>query len=140
MKVMFLLRFNKNCPYADAHNFYYDNYFENVIAPLFKDKRVVFITNKKTIEKQKGNKNLLWQDAMYVESPEINAMDTYEDIKHNLDKALNGIDKKNVVIFGAMGPVGKYIIYEYANKGYQGVDIGKVSEVMFTGESIQYLI
>lgn len=140
MKVMFMLNFNKDCPYADAHNFYYDNYFDNVIAPLFKDRKAIFITNKKTIEKQKGNKNLPWQDVIYVESPEVNAMDAYEGIKCNLDKVLVGIDRNDVVIFAAMGPVGKYIVYEYANKGYQGIDIGKVSEVMFTGESIQYLI
>ena len=124
----------------DAHNFYYDNYFEQTIAPLFASKKVIFITNKKTINKQKGNKNLLWQDAIYIESPEINAMDAYENIKRNLDKTLNGIGKNDVVIFSAMGPVGKYIVYEYANKGYQGIDIGKVAEVMFTGESIAYLI
>lgn len=140
MKVMFFLSFNKNCPYMDAHNFYYDNYFEQTIAPLFASKKVIFITNKKTINKQKGNKNLLWQDAIYIESPEINAMDAYENIKRNLDKTLNGIGKNDVVIFSAMGPVGKYIVYEYANKGYQGIDIGKVAEVMFTGESIAYLI
>ena len=67
-------------------------------------------------------------------------MDAYENIKRNLDKTLNGIGKNDVVIFSAMGPVGKYIVYEYANKGYQGIDIGKVAEVMFTGESIAYLI
>lgn len=140
MKVMFFLRFNKNCSYMDAHNFYYDNYFEGMIAPLFKDRLAIFITNKKTIEKQKNNKSLLWQDAVYIEAPEIDAMDEYENIKRNLNRVLEGIDKNKVVIFAAMGPVGKYLVYEYANMGYQGVDIGKVSEVMFTGESIQYLI
>lgn len=140
MKVMFVLNFNKDYAYADAHNFYYDNFFEKLIDPLFREKRVIFISNRKTIEKQKRNKNLPWRDVVYVESPEVNAMDAYIDIKHNLNKALIGTDKKDVVIYNAMGPVGKYIVYEYANRGYQGIDIGKVSEVMFTGESIQYLI
>lgn len=140
MKVMFFLCFNKNIPYMDAHNFYYDNYFEQTVAPIFKNRKAIFVTNKTTIGKQKNNKNLPWQDAIYIESPGSNAMDKYEDIKRALDKVLTGFDKNSVVVFYAMGPVGKYLAYEYANRGYQGIDIGKVSEVMFTGESIQHHI
>ncbi len=140
MKTMFFLRFNKNVPYMDAHNFYYDSFFEGVIAPVFKDKQVVFVTNKKTIEKQKNNQNLPWKNPLFVETPFVDAMNAYEDIKKDLDEKISSYKKSDIVIFAAMGPVGKYILYEYAERGYQGVDIGKVCEVMYTGESIQYMI
>ncbi len=140
MKTMFFLKFNKDVPYMDAHNFYYDNYFEGKIAPLFIDKQVVFITNRNTIEKQKNNPNMPWKNAIYVESPFVDAMNSYEAIKKDLDQKISQYNKKDIVIFAAMGPVGKYILYEYAEKGYQGIDIGKVCEVMFTGESIQYMV
>jgi hypothetical protein len=140
MKVMFLLQFNKKAPYMDAHNFYYDNYMEGTIAPLFKDRKVIVVTRKETIDKQKNNPNIPWKDIVYIESPALHAMDKYEEVKENLDKALSGLSPKEVVIFFAMGPVGKCILYEYAHKGYQGIDIGKGVEVMFTGESIEYMI
>jgi hypothetical protein len=140
MKIMFLLQFNRKAPYMDAHSFYYDNYFESVVAPLFLNKKVIFIANGKTIEKQKANEKLPWKDAIFIESPATDAMDAYESIQEKLDNALATIGKENAVIFFAMGPVGKGMAYEYAHKGYQSIDIGKVCEVMFTGESIQYLI
>lgn len=140
MKVMFLLQFNKKVPYMDAHNFYYDDYMENVIAPNIKDKKVIILTRKETIDKQKNNPRIPWKDLVYIETPALNAMDKYDEVKEELDKALKGVDPKKVVIFFAMGPVGKYILYEYAHKGYQGIDIGKVVEVMFTDESIEYMI
>ena len=140
MKTMFFLRFNKKVAYMDAHNFYYDNFFEGIIAPIFKDKQVVFVTNKNTIERQRNNQNLPWKNPIYVETPFVDALNAYDSIKKELDDKIAPFRKKDIVIFAAMGPVGKYILYEYAEKGYQGIDIGKVCEVMFTGESIQYMI
>ncbi len=140
MKIMFMLQFNRSMPYMDAHNFYYDNYLEQTIAPLFKDKQLIVITNRRVIDKQKNNPRLPWNNIIYIEAPEINAMDAYESIKQQLDEIFSGKDKKKFVMFVAMGPVGKYIVYEYAHRGYQGIDIGKGVETMFTSESIQYLI
>lgn len=139
MRSMYFLRFNKNCRYMDAHNFYYDDYFTNRVAPILNNKKIICITNKRTIEKQRANQAIPWKNIVYIESPEVNAMDAYENILSVLDKELGG-DKENTVILAAMGPVGKYIVFQYAKMGYQGIDIGKVVEVMFTGESIQYMI
>lgn len=139
VKVMFLLRFNKNVPYMDAHNFYYDNYIENVISPIFKDKTVILVTKKETIEKHKNNPNIPWSKIGYVETPEKEALLEYENIKRSIDREINDLSPNNVVLFFAMGPVGKYIIFEYANRGYQCIDVGRGLEVMFTGESIEHL-
>ena len=140
VKVMFLLRFNKQASYMDAHNFYYDNYFDTIIAPIFKDKKIICITNKKTIDKQSKNKNLPWKDISYIETPEYDALLAYDNIVSNIKKEINKYKPEDLVLFFAMGPVGKYMIYEFSKKGYQGIDIGKVAEVMFTGESIEYMI
>lgn len=140
LKVMFLLMFSKNIGYMDAHNFYYDNYFEEVVAPIIKDKKIILITKKETIEKQKNSNYIPWKYASYIETPEENAIERYEDIKKSLNKELLNYKKEEIVLLVAMGPVGKYLIFEYGNKGYQGIDAGFVVEKMFTGESVQYLI
>lgn len=138
-KVMFLLRFNKKISYMDAHNFYYDNYFETVIAPILKNKKIICITNKKTIEKQSKNPKLPWHDIYYVASPEYDALDAYQKITLSIDEEVKKYDKKDVVLLVAVGPIGKYLIYEYAHRGYQGLDIGRGMETMFTDESLEYL-
>jgi len=140
LKTMFLLIFPKKVSYMDAHNFYYDNYFEEVIAPIIKDKKVILITKKETIEKEKNSSRVPWEYVSFIETPEENAIDFYDDIKKSLDKELLNYKKEEVLLLVAMGPVGKYLIFEYGDIGYQGIDIGFAIEKIFTGESVQYLI
>ncbi|MFH1188281.1 MAG: GT-D fold domain-containing glycosyltransferase [bacterium] len=140
LKVVFLLLFPKKISYMDSHNFYYDEYFENFLTPLFVNKKIIFVTNGKTIKKQKQNTKLPWKDIVYIETPETDALISYDNIVTLINKEIKKHNSKDVVLFIAMGPVGKYLIYEYADRGYQGIDIGKIAEVMFTGESVQYLI
>jgi hypothetical protein len=140
LKIVFWLHFNKTAPYIDAHNFYYDNYFERVIVPALLSKDIVIVTKKETINQIKQNKKLPWKNTVYVETPENNALSEYENIKNSIDKVLVDYNKSNVVLLFAMGPVGKYLIHEYANSGVQSIDLGKAVEVMFTDISISYLI
>lgn len=140
LKIVFWLHFNKKVPYMDAHNFYYDNYFEKVIVPVIINKDIIIITKRETINQIKEDKKLPWKNISYVETPENNALDEYENIKKSIDKALINYSRNNVVLLFAMGPVGKYLIYEYSNSGVQGIDLGKAVEVMFTDISISYLI
>lgn len=139
MKAMFYLQYSKNCGYMDAHNFYYDNYFASIVAPVFLHKKVICITNKKIIEEQSKNKALPWQDIMFIESPEIDAIDAYDTIVKSLDTLLLPYDKHEVIIFAAMGPIGKGILCKYAKLGYQGVDIGRGLEVAYKNESLEDL-
>jgi hypothetical protein len=139
-KVMFFLIFPKKVSYMDAHNFYYNQYFENVIAPVFKDKIVVYITRKETIESLKNNSRIPWSRCIFIEAPEHNALKEYENIKHNIDIELSDVSPKDIVLFFAMGPAGKYIIFEYSRIGYQCLDLGRGVEVMFTEKSLQHLI
>lgn len=140
LKIIFLLRFNRQISYMDSHNFYYDDYFERVIVPEILDKNIIIVTKKETITQLQRNKKLPWENIIYIETPENNALDFYDDIKKSIDSKLEGQDKRNVVLLFAMGPLGKYLIYEYAKSGVQCLDIGKVAEVMFTDVSISYLI
>ncbi len=137
VKVMFLLNFNKKVKYMDAHNFYYDNYFEGVVAPILKDKKIVFVGNANMVEKQKNNLNLPWKDMAFITAPSHNAIDAYDEIVSGINDEIKKHDKKDVVLFIAIGPVAKHLVYEYSHKGYQSIDIGRVADVMFTGESIQ---
>jgi hypothetical protein len=140
LKVMFLLKFPKNVPYMDAHNFYYDEYFERVIAPLLVEKTVVLITKQETIALQSKNEKIPWKDFQFVPTPAEYSLSSYEHITSDIDAKLAAFDPNTVVLLFALGPVGKNLVQSYATKGYQSLDIGKVAEIMFTGESIEYLI
>jgi hypothetical protein len=140
LKVMFLLCFPKRMPYMDAHNFYYDGYFERVIVPVIADKSVILITNAATIHKQKNNPRFPWKAASFVETPEADSLIASDEIRHSVDMALSGLRHEDAVLLFALGPVGKHMVKEYAEKGYQSLDIGKVAEVMFTDESIEWMI
>ena len=140
LKVMFFLMFPKKIGYMDAHNFYYDTYFENVIAPVIQDKKIICITRRETTERLKSNGSLPWKNIVYIETPESDAIASYDEITKQLDRELEHAIVKDVVLLVAMGPVGKYLIFEYTKKGYQGIDPGMAVEVIFTGKSIQYLI
>lgn len=140
LKVMFLMVFPKNIGYMDAHNFYYDNYFETVVSPAIKDKKIIYITKRKTIESQIDNPKIPWKDIRYVETPENDALHNYEEVKEYINQEIEGLPKEEVLLLVAMGPAGKFLIFEYAEKGIQGIDIGIAMETMFTGKSLEHLI
>ena len=124
----------------DAHNFYRNGYFERVVAPVFVNKTVIVLTNRNNIAKLQGNSKLPWKNMVYIETPEEESLAAYEDIKKRIDAELLQRAPEAVVLFFALGPVGKGLIKEYSTMGYQGIDIGKGIETIFTNESIEYLI
>lgn len=137
LKVMFFLKFPKKIPYMDAHSFYYDRYFEEVVAPSLIDKTVVCLTKKETIEFIKKNPNFGLRNIVFLETPSQDVLPVYESIVENLNHILSSLEKSKVVLLVAMGPVGKYLIFEYSKKGYQGIDIGVAIETIFTGVSLE---
>lgn len=141
LKTMFALRFPKGVGYMDAHNFYYDNYFENLVQEAgLSNKKVVIVTKQETIDKQKKNDTLPWKEISYVATPESEAIELYDDIQIRVNTELAKYPKKDALVLIAMGPVGKYLAFEYAKMGFQVIDVGKAVEIMFTGESIAYLV
>lgn len=140
LKVMFGIYFNKSATYLDAHCFYYDGYFERTVGPAIVDKHVVLITNQQTIDKQKNNSNIPWTKISYVSVPEEEALSSYESIKVKINETINPAEVGETVLLFAMGPVGKQLAFEFAKNNIQSIDIGKVAEVFYTGESIAYII
>ncbi len=140
LKVMFKLYFNPIPKYLDAHAFYYDNYFDTVISPTLKRKHVLLVTKQKTIDKQLKNPHLQWSRFSHIAVPEEEIFKQKDNIISQIDAFLEGKPTEDVVILLALGPVGKWIGYEYSLKAVQCIDIGKVAEVMHTGESIEFLI
>ncbi len=143
LKAMFFLRFPKKVAYMDAHNFYYDTYFDTVVGPLLVNRQVVLVTNGGTLKKQQGNPRLPWPNFSGVVTPEQNSLGEYAEIKRRIDTHLATLSKdpsEQPILLFALGPVGKYLTYEYALAGVQSLDIGKVAEVMYTGESIEWMI
>lgn len=132
--------FQRGLPYADAHSFYYDGFAERVLSSALSGKIAVLVTNENTIRKQRANPRLPWKNMVHVVTPESEALSSREQICCGIDTALGGHRKEEVVLLIAAGPLGKYIVKEYAEKGYQALDIGRGAEVMFTNESIQHLI
>lgn len=140
-KTMFLLSFPKRMAYLDAHSFYYDGYLERVVAPALTDARIVLVTNAKTIQKQQANPRLPWKDIRYVTTPEVGLLEAYDDTVRAIDAVLAvSLEGRRSVLLFAVGPVGKDLVRNYSEKGYQSIDIGRGAEVMFTDESIEQLI
>ncbi len=140
LKAMFWIYFKKNIPYLDAHAFYYDGYFERTVGAAIVNKQVILVTKRETIDKQKNNKNIPWKRLDYVVVPETEALSSYESIKNKIEQVINPDEVKETVLLFALGPVGKKIAFEFAKNNIQSIDIGKVAEVMYTGESIEYIV
>ena len=140
LKAVFTVMFNKDVSYFDAHSFYYDDYFENVIGPLLYSKHVVLITKKQTIAFQSSNKKIPWSKLSWIEVPESEALQQFETIHKKIENHISDIGSQEVVLLFALGPIGKYLCYLFAKTGRQSIDIGKVAEVMYTDESIEYLV
>jgi len=139
-KIMFKFIFPHNVGYADTHQFYYDNFFEAIVAPIFHNRQVILVTRRETLDKQSQNILLPWKNMTLLETPSGDAVTSYEKLKADLDKVLKEFSKSETVIFFAVGPAGKYLMYELSKTGWQCLDIGKRAEVMFGGPSIEYLI
>lgn len=140
LKVMFGLYFKQDLPYLDAHSFYYDGYFERTVSKTLRDKVVILITNQETINVQRANPAFPWQGFMSVVAPSEQSLSSAVQIKSEIEAMLATVTNKDAVLLFAMGPVGKMLAYEFSNKGVQSIDIGKVAEVMHTGESIAYIV
>lgn len=140
LKVMFGMYFKKKLPYLDAHSFYYDEYFERTVGACIADKQIVLITRQATIDKQKNNASIPWGRVSYIAVPEQEALSSYESIKEKIEATLHSTKLNDVVLLFAMGPVGKQLAFEFAKRNVQSIDIGKVAEVFYTGESIAYIV
>jgi hypothetical protein len=139
-KVMYFLRFNKDTSYMDAHSFYYDQYFERVIAPVILHKKVVLVTKAETILFQRTNERFPWKDFLAVTTPEDDLLSNYKNVMIDIERTIKPYRPNDIILITAMGPVGKYIVQVFAERGYQLIDVGIGAETMFTDISIESVI
>lgn len=139
-KTMFMLLFPKQARYTDAHCFYYTGYFERFVAPAIEGKRVIFVTNEATLARQRTNPAFPWKDSIEISTPNEEALAVYETVRAELYKTLSQGRNGEFVTLISMGPAGKYLAKELAEAGYQAIDLGKAAEVIYTEESIEWMI
>ncbi len=137
-KVFFWWMFPKNVSYMDAHAFYYDRYFEKVFAPLMGDKKVIVVTNASIVQKMRANARIPWKQVDYIETPAEQALGACDAIAAEIDRKV--VRKDQTVLLFGLGPLGKTMIKEYSEKGFQSIDVGRGLEAMFTDESLESLI
>jgi hypothetical protein len=137
-KVFFWWMFPKTVSYMDAHAFYYDRYFERVFAPLMLDKHVIVVTNAGIIQKMRMNARIPWKHMDYIETPAEQALGAYETIAGEIARKV--VRKEQAVLLFGLGPLGKTMMKEYSEKGYQSIDVGRGLEAMFTDESLESLV
>lgn len=125
LKIEFFNIFNTSMKYADAHYFYYRDFMLNFFNEILKDKNIIFITNKETIDNIKDTKiDNQFNSVNYIETPSENSFNYIDQIKKEIDSVINQNKNINYKLIISTGPTSKVIAYEYSNKGYQSFDIG----------------
>lgn len=137
-KTMFQLLFLKNAKYGDGHAFYMDGFFIKNLEPVLLNKHLIVVTNKQSIESFKNNSAIPFKKVSFVETPSQESYKHYDEIHNNTRKAIESVPKgEEVALIFSTGPASKLLVYEFSLLGYQGFDIGKGFEVLYTGESIE---
>lgn len=140
VKITFRLLFNKKMKYFDQHIFYRHGKAKEFFLEKSKDKKVVIVTRKETLEAIKSHP--VASSIPYlvlIESPGEHAFDCYLDLESDIRKAV-GTDTKNCVVFLGCGPAGKVIAYDLSKEGILCHDIGLGVEMMLTDENYEYKI
>lgn len=138
LKIMYKLLFPKNMKYADAHIFYIPKFFENKVLPIIKNKTVIFVINETKIEKLQ-QKNIT-DKVYFIKSPASNAGDSYSEIKNKMRETIDLCKSENPLLLFSCGPIGKVLLYEFTQKGYQGIDVGEGANVLYEDTKIDYLV
>ena len=137
-KVTFKLRYNRRAKYADGHAFYRDGFFVKYMEEVLLEKHLLVVTNAKSIESFKSNRNIPFKKFSFVETPSTNSYEKYDEIFSDTVSALTKIPKgeKPAIIFST-GPASKRLVYEFSKLGHTCYDIGKGFEVLYSDVSIQ---
>ena len=140
LKVTYELLFNKKATYADAHLFYRDYKFSELIVPLLNDKKIVLVTHARNKERCL-NSAFGKRIAACVCSPEANAYEERERIMAEIIQAIGQItiNKNECIVLMAAG-LSKTIISDLAKQGYQVLDIGKGLEGYCENVSLEHQI
>jgi hypothetical protein len=140
LKVSYEMIFNKKVKCFDAHIFYKDSGFKNLIFLYAKTRKIIIVTNQRNTDMIKQSE--LARDVFgYIVCRTENTYETRIDIQSEITTLINnsGIPKENFVILLSAG-LAKTIIYDMSLQGYQLLDIGKGLESYCTGISLEHEI
>lgn len=139
LKITYELIFNKKAKYIDAHVFYRNSGFKNLLESFLKNKKIVLVTNKKNIE-EISELSLPFVISDYVPCVDTKSYDFKDEIKNKIINSVNSLgDCKNVVVLMSAG-LAKTVIFDLANKGFQIIDVGKGLEGYYQDISLDNLI
>ncbi len=138
LKVAYKLFFPKKVKYADAHMFYIPKFFETKVLPLVGERLTIFVINESKVTKLQNHH--ISRRVHFIKTPPNEAGSYYEIIKNEISSALEHYHSEKPVLLFSCGPIGKVLLYEFCNKGYQGIDVGEGANVLYEDTRIDYLV
>ena len=119
---MYWMLFPKKYSYVDAHSFYDEHIYKKLISVYSPQRNIIVVTKQETIERLHGR---IGAQQINIPATEIYAMELYEPLKQSIESAINTLPNNHVTILFALGPVGKLLADEFAQRGIQCIDVGK---------------
>lgn len=139
-RVYFDYVFKHSQSYADAKFFYINSSFETTIAPLIKNKHVLFVSNETVLSPALRNyADNYFAHTSYITVPATNAYAQQDVTRDAINSSLASSDVPPVIIFAA-GPASKVLAYEFASRGIQSLDIGQGMKLIATSEDRSHKI
>lgn len=140
-KILFRLLFPKEPKYFNGSYFYIDNTTLPFIQTLAQERDIIVVTNKTNIEQIQRNETIYFSNAKsisYIETPEANTFDIYNEI---LAKIIDAGRNKDPIVFMACGPAGKAMIYDLTKEHIVAHDVGYgFTGGVLTGESREHFL
>lgn len=140
MKVTYNQLFPKNIKYADAHSFYVSGFFEKKIAPFIKSKKLIIVTTKDNIHKQKSILEKEFDVLFWIEAKSPNPFDWLNMYKQKIQDVLSSTTPAtDVVVLASCGPASKVLAYEMCNQ-VQVLDLGHGIEYLYRDKSLDHVL
>lgn len=145
-KVFFKMIFPKNIKYTDAHSFYVNGFFENKVAPLIKNKKLIIITTLQNINNQKDFLEKEFSVAGWIEAKSPNPFDWLDKYKKEIESIISledfkksNLTNKDFIIIAGAGPASKVLAYDLC-KYIQVLDVGHGFEHFYKGKSLDHIL
>lgn len=138
LKVVYQLLFPQHMKYADAHMFYVPKFFETKVLPIIGERTSIFVINETKVAKLVDHG--ITKRVYFIKTPPSNAGNCYEEIKKEIQAALEAHKSENPVLLFSCGPIGKVLLYEFCLQGHQGIDVGEGANVLYEDTRIDYLV
>ncbi|PIZ66780.1 hypothetical protein COU87_01045 [Candidatus Roizmanbacteria bacterium CG10_big_fil_rev_8_21_14_0_10_39_12] len=131
-RVFFALRMDNKMTYADAHLFYHQSTYVDLIKPLILDREIICISKAET--QNKNFLDTLKQTASSVSSVITPATESFSQYTSLFEQILNLIkilpQPKKCLLLISAGPAGKVLAYHFAELGIQCLDLGHGMEII----------